>query len=106
MVLRTDAVDKGGEIHPHAPANFVPVQADATKFDGPGAFVAKGCGGADRNNPLRVNSRNLVIVSGSQWIASPPDWPISQTTCIQSFESPEFARHMAARWLSMRCPWR
>jgi hypothetical protein len=49
MVLWTDAVGKGGEVHPQAPANFVPVQTDTTKFSGPGAFVAIGCCGADRN---------------------------------------------------------
>jgi hypothetical protein len=51
VVLRADAVGEGGEVHPHAPANFLLVQADTTKFRGPGAFVAKRCGGADRNNP-------------------------------------------------------
>jgi hypothetical protein len=51
MVLRTGAVGEGGEVHPDAPANFVPVQTDTTKFSGPGALVAKGCGSADRNNP-------------------------------------------------------
>jgi hypothetical protein len=50
MILRTDAVDEWGDVHPHAPANFVPVQADAAEFRGPGALVAKGRVCADRNN--------------------------------------------------------
>jgi hypothetical protein len=51
MVLRADAVGEGGEVHPHPPADFPPVQSNATEFSGPGALVAKGCGCADRNNP-------------------------------------------------------